>query len=66
MIVIKSLEDFPENFAGAESDDLIANGVMGFSNKEKGHDYVSECLNDVREHFDGNQWSYNGPLLITR
>nr|AEE63354.1 unknown [Dendroctonus ponderosae] len=66
VIVLKSLTTLPENFAGAQSVDLVANGVMGFSRTGKGHQYMQECLEDAALNFNGIIWGENGPILITR
>ncbi|XP_030760933.1 lactosylceramide 4-alpha-galactosyltransferase-like [Sitophilus oryzae] len=66
VVVLKSLETFPDNFAGAQSIDVLANGVMGFSKEGKGHEYVEKCLENAMETFNGSDWAYNGPHLITR
>lgn len=66
VIVLKNLQDLPLNFGGAQSADLVANGVMGFSRFGKGHNYTTECLEDLSKNFDGKQWGSNGPQLITR
>ncbi|KAL1488372.1 hypothetical protein ABEB36_014848 [Hypothenemus hampei] len=66
VIVVKNLSNFPENFAGAEAYNLLANGVMGFSQFGKGREYINDCLQDFAINFDGTQWGFNGPHLITR
>ncbi|CAG9764634.1 unnamed protein product [Ceutorhynchus assimilis] len=66
VIVTKNLEDLPDNFGGAESDVLVANGVIGFGKDGKGKEYINECINDISQNFDGQQWSFNGPQLLTR
>ncbi|KAF7285296.1 hypothetical protein GWI33_011425 [Rhynchophorus ferrugineus] len=66
VVVMKSLEMFPENFIGAQSPDILANGVMSFDKNGKGHEFVDKCLKDLAENFDGQKWSHNGPLLVTR
>ncbi|XP_066137544.1 lactosylceramide 4-alpha-galactosyltransferase-like [Euwallacea fornicatus] len=66
VIVIKNMENLPDNFAGAQSDNLVANGVMGFSSFGKGNLYVNECLHDMSKNFNGKEWGLNGPQLITR
>lgn len=66
VIVLKNLDELPLNFGGAQSADLVANGVMGFSRFGKGHNYTVECLEDLSKNFEGKQWGSNGPQLITR
>ncbi|XP_050297520.1 lactosylceramide 4-alpha-galactosyltransferase-like isoform X2 [Anthonomus grandis grandis] len=66
IVVIKNLDTLPTNFAGAETSDVLASGVMGYDAEGTGHQFLTKCLNDLNEHFDGVLWAANGPLLITR
>lgn len=66
VIVKKSLEDIPPNFAGAESDTFIAAGVINLEASGFGHDIAELCLRDFQIRFDGNDWGNNGPGVITR
>lgn len=66
VIVIKPLTDLSKNFAGAESKKNVAAGVLRFTSKDKGHDYLNMCLDDLKNNFDGNNWGNNGPGVITR
>lgn len=66
IIVKKSLEDVPSNYAGAESDSFIAAGVMNFEATGFGHEIAELCLRDFQMHFNGNDWGNNGPGVITR
>ncbi|XP_030751592.1 lactosylceramide 4-alpha-galactosyltransferase-like [Sitophilus oryzae] len=65
VIVTKNLDSLEQNFAGAEDSNYIASGVMGFSSKGIGHQYVNSCVYDLAENFDGDAWSANGPLVVT-
>ncbi|KAG5876026.1 hypothetical protein JTB14_009815 [Gonioctena quinquepunctata] len=66
VIVTKSLENLPPNYAGAESDRNVAAGVMSFSSGGRGHVLARTCLNDLKDNFNGKDWGYNGPGVITR
>ncbi|XP_018322930.1 lactosylceramide 4-alpha-galactosyltransferase-like [Agrilus planipennis] len=66
VIVMRSLEGLHSNYAGAESDDNVAAGVMNFASDGLGHFLAEECLLDLSEHFTGYDWGYNGPGVITR
>lgn len=66
VIVIKSLEDLHENFAGAESQNNVAAGVLRFNPSGIGHEYAKMCLDDLKDNFYGRDWGYNGPGVVTR
>lgn len=54
------------NFAGAESSEDVAGGVLSFSKGGVGHQMATACVNDLRRDFRGYDWGYNGPGVITR
>lgn len=54
------------NFAGAESTEDVAAGVLSFSKDGDGHGMATACVNELRNHFRGYDWGYNGPGVITR
>ncbi|XP_022228720.2 lactosylceramide 4-alpha-galactosyltransferase-like isoform X2 [Drosophila obscura] len=66
VVVLQNMEDMPPNYAGAESNLWLANGVMRFSHNGSGHDMVRACLRDFELHFNGYEWGTNGPGVITR
>lgn len=66
VIVVKSFEGLYGDFAGAESADNVAAGVMRFSPSGIGHSHAKMCLSDLSKHFRGDDWGYNGPGVITR
>ncbi|XP_023016806.1 lactosylceramide 4-alpha-galactosyltransferase isoform X3 [Leptinotarsa decemlineata] len=66
VIVTKSLEKLPPNYSGAESDKDVAAGVMSFSSSGKGHTLAGTCLDDLKNNFNGRDWGYNGPGVVTR
>ncbi|XP_076266969.1 lactosylceramide 4-alpha-galactosyltransferase-like [Rhynchophorus ferrugineus] len=66
VIVIKNLDEIPENFAGAQEDEYLASGVMGFSKYGVGHKHVESCLKDLAENYNGDVWGSNGPLIVTK
>lgn len=65
VIVIKSLESLPNNFAAAESGSKINNDVIGFSKKGVGHDHVQVSLEDLSDKYKGDSWTGNGPDITT-
>lgn len=65
VIVKGSFEDIPLNFAGAESQTLVANGVMSYESSGFGHYIVDLILKRFVGDFRGNLWAYNGPSRIT-
>lgn len=66
VVVTKSLENLPPNYAGSESEKNVAAGVLNFSPSGIGHYHAKSCLNDLKHHFKGNDWGNNGPGVITR
>lgn len=47
-ILKKSLSDMPYNYAGAESKDLLTNGLMNFNYNGIGHAMVETCIRYLR------------------
>jgi lactosylceramide 4-alpha-galactosyltransferase len=66
VIVIKSLEELAPNYSGAQSDSLVAAGVMSFAPTGAGHKLATLALKDLRDNFNGENWANNGPGVITR
>lgn len=66
VILIKSLERLKPNYAGRESDEDVAAGVLSFSHKGDGHRWARQSLEDLKKNFDGWNWGNNGPGVITR
>ncbi|KAL5280286.1 hypothetical protein ACFFRR_004329 [Megaselia abdita] len=65
VIVKESFETIDLNFAGAESDILVANGVMSFDSSGFGHYIVDLILKKFIGDFRGDIWAHNGPSRIT-
>lgn len=66
VVLLRSMENVPGNFAGAESLRSLANGVMGMEPIGFGHKFAEYCLFDFQHNFNGTLWGYNGPGVITR
>lgn len=66
VIVVRSLEGLHSNFAGAESVQNVAAGVLRFSPTGIGHRHAKSCLQDLSKNFRGDDWGNNGPGVITR
>ncbi|KAJ8923153.1 hypothetical protein NQ315_001707 [Exocentrus adspersus] len=66
VVVTKTLENLPPNFAGSESKENVAAGILGFSPGGIGHQLAKTCLDDLHDNFDGFDWGNNGPGVITR
>jgi lactosylceramide 4-alpha-galactosyltransferase len=62
IILSRSLSGL-RNFAGAESNEDIAAGVL---NLERDSALAKECVDEIRLHFQGQDWGANGPGVITR
>jgi len=65
VVVIKPLTDLM-NYAGAESHEDVAAGVLSFSHSGAGHTMAALCVRDLRRDFRGYDWGHNGPGVITR
>uniref|UniRef100_A0A1A9WK41 Alpha 1,4-glycosyltransferase domain-containing protein n=1 Tax=Glossina brevipalpis TaxID=37001 RepID=A0A1A9WK41_9MUSC len=65
-IMLRSIEDMPANFVGAESGHALAAGVMNFAKEGFGHEIAELCLSDFERNFKGDNWGNNGPGVITR
>ncbi|CAG9830874.1 unnamed protein product [Diabrotica balteata] len=66
VIALKPVDDLKDNYAGIESSSVVASGVLNFDAAGEGHKLVERCLMDLKENFDGQMWSKNGPGVITR
>ncbi|XP_034474390.1 lactosylceramide 4-alpha-galactosyltransferase-like [Drosophila innubila] len=66
VVFLRSMENVPLNYAGAESDTHIANGVMSLAPTGFGHQFAASCLREFQRNFDGSDWGHNGPGVITR
>ncbi|XP_030384136.1 lactosylceramide 4-alpha-galactosyltransferase [Scaptodrosophila lebanonensis] len=66
VVVLRSMEDVPPNYTGAESTTSLAAGVMNLAPDGFGHEIADLCLRNFQKHFDGSDWGNNGPGVITR
>lgn len=66
VVVKESLEAIPPNYAGAESENFIAAGVINIDNSGFGHRIAELCLKNFYQEFRGDDWGHNGPGVITR
>ncbi|KAF5285513.1 hypothetical protein FQR65_LT13210 [Abscondita terminalis] len=66
VVVLKPLSDLPSNFAALETKEDIGSAVLGFSSNGSGHEFAQICLEELKNHFRGDEWSYNGPGLLSR
>ncbi|XP_017854039.1 lactosylceramide 4-alpha-galactosyltransferase-like isoform X1 [Drosophila busckii] len=66
VVVLRSLEHVPPNFAALESDAFVANGVLSLAQTGIGHSIAESCLRDFQQNFNGSAWAQQGPLLVTR
>lgn len=65
VIVLKSLENLPPNYAGYDSEN-IAVGVLNFAATGPGHHLAELCVDDLKHNFNGDTWGHNGPGVISR
>lgn len=62
VIIQKSLQEFPRNFACQQDQDLVNGAILRIEDHNIS-DYLIRYLND---HFDGNKFVTNGPLVVTK
>lgn len=63
--MLDSLNKQKPNYAGAESNTFVAVGIINFEG-ETGHEIADMCVRDLLENFNGEDWGYNGPGVLTR
>ncbi|KAG4074470.1 hypothetical protein HA402_015759 [Bradysia odoriphaga] len=66
VIVKKSFDPIEPNYAGAESENFVAAGLINFDHTNEGHEIAEHCLSEFENSFDGDDWGNNGPGVITR
>ncbi|CAG9830875.1 unnamed protein product [Diabrotica balteata] len=66
VVHLKPIQDLPLSFAGIEAEVDLGSAALSFSPDGIGHELAEQCLEDLRECFDGNAWATNGPGVITR
>jgi lactosylceramide 4-alpha-galactosyltransferase len=65
MIVQKSFDSLPTNFACRANNELINNAFLSFD-KKNGRKLVEMFIEDLVKNFNGDDWGSNGPKMITR
>lgn len=55
IVMMKSLSTMKPNFAGAESNNFVAAGIINFEG-ETGHEIADLCVKDLLENFNGKDW----------
>ncbi|XP_059620048.1 lactosylceramide 4-alpha-galactosyltransferase-like [Phlebotomus argentipes] len=66
VIVKVNFDTVPSNYAGAESEDFVAAGIINLDYDGFGHEIAEMCLSDFQLNFNGDDWGNNGPGVITR
>lgn len=66
IVMLRSMEELPPNYTGAESNTHLAAGIMNFDSEGFGHEVAYQCLQNFQQTFDGSNWGNNGPGVITR
>uniref|UniRef100_A0A6P7FTH1 Lactosylceramide 4-alpha-galactosyltransferase-like n=1 Tax=Diabrotica virgifera virgifera TaxID=50390 RepID=A0A6P7FTH1_DIAVI len=65
VVVIKSLQDLPLNYAGLQTKKQVAAGVVSFEADGFGHSLAEKCVNKLKHNFYGRKWGRNGPGIVT-
>ena len=55
IVMLKPLNELEPNFAGIESADVVAVGIVNLEGKS-GHEIANRCVEDLLKHFNGNVW----------
>lgn len=68
IVVTKNLDPLGENWAGAESNDVIGSCALAMSASEgsPGFKVAEASVIELKDNFNGDSWGHNGPGLITR
>lgn len=53
--MMKPLRTMKPNFAGAESNEFVAAGIINFEG-EMGHEIAELCVEDLLKNFNGKDW----------
>lgn len=64
-LLLRTLEGI-SNFVSAESSTSIASLVLNFDVDEIGKTVANLTIYDFANNYQGNNWGYNGPGVITR
>jgi hypothetical protein len=62
----RSLVDIGTNYAGAESEEDLANGALNFDMDIAGWRAINLIVTDVQKNFNGKRWNQSGPKAILR
>lgn len=65
VVTIRPIEELGTNYAGWQDGNTIATGVLNFDEAGFGHQVLTHCLEELQKKFDPDNWSTNGPILIT-
>ncbi|KAB0804503.1 hypothetical protein PPYR_01473 [Photinus pyralis] len=65
-VIIKSFGDLASNFAVAESGSAVNNAVLRSTLNGSGKEFIRGCLEELQNHFVGNAWGKNGPVIVTK
>uniref|UniRef100_A0A1A9WNU9 Gb3_synth domain-containing protein n=1 Tax=Glossina brevipalpis TaxID=37001 RepID=A0A1A9WNU9_9MUSC len=65
-ITLRSMEDMPVNFIGAEQDNRLASGVMNIANDGFGHKIAELFLSEFERSINSTFWGETGPGVVTR
>lgn len=55
IVMMKSLNVLKPNYAGAESKNFVAAGIINLEH-ESGHEIADLCVKDLLKNFNGNDW----------
>lgn len=65
VVTIRPIDELGTNYAGWQDGNTIATGVLNFDEAGFGHQVLTNCLEELKKNFDPDNWSTNGPILVT-
>ncbi|XP_028138156.1 lactosylceramide 4-alpha-galactosyltransferase-like [Diabrotica virgifera virgifera] len=65
VVVLKSLQNLPLNYAGLQTEEQVAAGVISFEADGFGHSLADKCVNRLKKNFNGQIWGRNGPYIVS-
>lgn len=66
VVVLRSLENVPLNYVGAQEPDVLCNAVISLEPTGRGHEIAEIFLRDFQKNYNGNLYVNNGPSLMGR
>jgi hypothetical protein len=66
LIHYRSLVEIGTNYAGTQSEQYMACGILNFDMDPAGRRAIDLIVRDVLRNFNGKRWGQNGPEVLNR